>query len=132
MQKHFKAPLQAVLDAWRPDALLDDLGEQYLLQEPRPTAAQKLLAPPPELQQAVRVHALGMLAKVHGRKVIELVVLWQCSSYLLIESPTYLLKSLCLETPATIMCARSHRSQPLAAPLYVHGSFCLASMHDLS
>ena len=132
MQKHFKAPPQAVLDAWRPDALLDNMGEQYLLQEARPTAVQKLLAPPPELQQAVRFHALGMLAVVHGRKVNELVVLWQCSLYRLIKLLTCLLKCLCSETPATIMCARLPRSQVLAAPLYVHGSICLTSMHVLS
>lgn len=55
MQKHFKAPPQAVLDAWRPDALLDarDCDEAYLLQGPRPDAAHKLLTPPPQLQQAV-------------------------------------------------------------------------------
>lgn len=56
MQKHLKAPPQAVLDAWRPDALLDarDCDEAYLLQGPRPGAAHKLLTPPPQLQQAVR------------------------------------------------------------------------------
>ena len=66
MQKHFKAPPQPVLDAWQPAALLDapDMDETRLLQGPRPTVAEQLLAPPAELQQAVWKHVDAFLLVV--------------------------------------------------------------------
>ena len=56
MRQHFPQPPPAALAAWRPDALLDAEGvdEAALLEGPRPATALAALAPPPELQAAVR------------------------------------------------------------------------------
>lgn len=56
MRQHFPQPPPAVLAAWRPGALLDaeGLDEAALLEGPRPATALAALAPPPEMEAAVR------------------------------------------------------------------------------